>query len=98
EQQIKMKQEKVDINKTLSKSHVELMNAKHDEELLETSYVHLAGTTETDEIKRLIEQDAETLVQRKEEEQEKEQVVEAHDSVEETEEELFIEVYEVYEV
>lgn len=95
---LKMKQEKVDMDKQLIKSHVELMNAKHDVELLETSYVHLAGTTETDEIKRLIEQDAETLVQRKEEEQEKEQVVEAHDSVEETEEELFIEVYEVYEV
>lgn len=102
-EQLKLQQEKVDMDKQLIKSHVELMNAKHDVKLLETSYVHLAGTTETDEIKRLIEQDADTLVQRREEErkekeQEQEQVIEAHDPVEEVDEEtgeLFIDVYEV---
>lgn len=109
-EQMKLQQEKEKLDKQLIKSHVELMNAKNNVELLETSYVHLAGNTETDEIKRLIEQDAETLVKRKEEEdrlererKEKEQKEEAEEKetvkqtvpdVEETGE-LFVEVYKV---
>lgn len=64
---IKLQMEKEEMDKQLIKSHVELMNAKNDVELLETSYVHLAGNTENDEIKRLIEQDAAVLVERREE-------------------------------
>lgn len=67
--QIKLEQEKEQLDKDLIKSHVELVNAKNDVELLETSYLHLAGHTEKGEIKRLIEQDSETLVKRRKEEQ-----------------------------
>lgn len=103
---IKLQKEKEQLDKDLIQSHVELMNAKHDVELLENSYVHLAGHAEKDEIKRLIEQDAETLVKRKEErekEQEKEkqqkeqEEQEQHDNQVEQDEtgELFIDVYKV---
>ena len=101
-EQMKLQQEKAELDKQLIKSHVELMNAKHDIELLETSYVHLAGANETDEIKRLIEQDAETLVKRKEEERKaeqehKEQVPQSETPGHTKEEtgELFIEFYQV---
>lgn len=66
-EQIKLEQEKEQLDKDLIKSHVELMNAKNNVDLLETSYVHLAGNTEKEEIKRLIEQDANLLVERREE-------------------------------
>lgn len=83
---LKMQQEKEKLDKQLIKSHVELMNAKNNVELLETSYVHLAGNTETDEIKRLIEQDAETLVKRREEEERLERKRKEKEQKEEAEE------------
>lgn len=86
-EQIKLQQQQEQLGKDLIKSHVELMNAKNDVELLETSYVHLAGNTETDEIKRLIEQDAETLVKRREKQKqlEKERLEQEHKQREEQE-------------
>lgn len=109
-EQIKLQQQQEQLGKDLIKSHVELMNAKNDIELLETTYVHLAGNTETDEIKSLIEQDAETLVQRRKEQErlererrEQEREKELAATKEETkqveqnqeDEQLFYEVYKV---
>lgn len=109
-EQVKLQQQQEKLGKDLIKSHVELMNAKNEVELLETSYVHLAGNTETDEIKRLIEQDAETLVKRRKEQErlererkEQEREKELAAAKEETkqveqnreDEQLFYEVYKV---
>lgn len=56
-------------NIELIKAHVEITNLRNEVELLDSSYVNLAKDTEIDEIRKIIDADAETLVKRKEQEE-----------------------------
>ncbi|MEI3596883.1 MULTISPECIES: DUF1351 domain-containing protein [unclassified Oceanobacillus] len=58
--------------KELIKQHVEITNLKLGTELLESSYIHLIGHKENDEIKQIIEDDAKNAINQLEQKREKE--------------------------
>ncbi len=95
--------------KELIKQHVEIVNLKNDIELLESSYLSLAAHQTIDEIKEIIDKDAQIAVERKQQEMDKaEQALKEKrlagakkmkESIDQEKEEIddeeFIEIYEV---
>ncbi len=83
----------------LIKQHVEITNLKQGTELLDSSYVHLIGHKENDEIKQIIEKDAANVVRDNEMEKRlagAQKMKESFDKEQEVKQaEKFIEVYEV---
>src|SRR5699024_995257 len=87
------------VQKELIKQHVEITNLKLGTELLESSYVHLIGHKENDEIKQIIETDAKNVVEDNEREKRLAGAKKMKESLEKEQaqkkEEEFVEVYEV---
>ena len=95
--------------KELIKAHVEIVNLRNEIELVDSSYVHLAAHKEIEEIRRIIDKDAQVAVERRDQEEaEKEKELEEkrlagakkmkeqYDQERtELDEEEFMEVYEV---
>lgn len=89
--------------KELIKQHVEIVNLKNDTQLLDSSYVHLIGHKEIDEIKEIIDKDAEHQVEERQKEKRlagAKKMKESFDQEqkgkrEELDPEEFMEVYEV---
>lgn len=84
--------------KELIKQHVEITNLKQETELQENAYVHLIGHKENDEIKQIIEADAEKI--KADQEKEKrlagaKKMKESFDKEKTASNEKYIEVYEV---
>lgn len=88
--------------KELIKQHVEIVNLKNELDLVDSSYVHLINHKEIDEIKAIIEADAEKLVEEREKEKRvataermQERIKQQEQQEEQETEEKFVEVYEV---
>lgn len=90
------------VQKELIKQHVEITNLKLGTELLESAYVHLIGHKENDEIKEIIESDADKVIKEHDREQEAKRLAVAKKMKEQYDQEVaektaekFVEVYEV---
>lgn len=106
---LKMKQEKRASDEEIIKSHVELMNTKHEMNLIESTYINLLDYQEFQAVRDRIEKDAEEVLARKEVERQKkldaerakqaievaEPVVPSEPVEPEADEEVFLDVYEV---
>ncbi|MDC3412555.1 DUF1351 domain-containing protein [Terrihalobacillus insolitus] len=68
---LKMKHDKAESDKQIIHSHVELVNAKNDLKLIESTYINLLDFQEVQDVKARIENDAEKVLEdaRKEKEQ-----------------------------
>src|SRR5699024_6399862 len=86
--------------KELIKQHVEIVNLRNDIELVDTSYVHLAAHEEIDEIRSIIDKDAQIAVGLKQKEKRVAGAKKMQENIKKEQqakqpEEEFIEVYEV---
>lgn len=98
---LKMKQDKRASDEEIIKSHVELMNAKHELDLIESTYINLLDFEEFQAVRDRIESDAEQVLKQRELEERQNKSKEDANTVvppkvtPATPEEVFLDVYEV---
>lgn len=101
---LKMKQDKLASDVEIIKSHVELMNAKHELNLIESTYINLLDYQEFQAVRDRIESDAEEVLKQRELEERQRKAKEHANKVippkvtpeqQAPDEEVFLDVYEV---